>query len=441
MIRYKSFRDMLENQDGNNVALEFFNGTQRCQLSYQQLLEKMADYPLPKQQVVGILCDGQVDTVIAILALASRRQLVMLGADDNIDQLKEQIRATSVQTLIGNEELKEQLSDSLCLESTVMDNDILFFTSGTTYSSKAVVLSEQSLINATYNGGSLLPLKAEDRLLNVLPVSHVFGLVCSLLWPLSFGATVCLSRGLTSFFFDFDVYKPTAVTLVPQMAGFLAARRMFNQELKLVLIGAGDCPQEVLQLISSQGIRVSFGYGLTESSSGIALSLGDEPKAMTICPDYEVRIAEDGEIMVHSSTTLMKGYYKDPQRTAEVLADNWLKTGDLGRLDEAGRLHITGRKKEILVCRDGTKIFLPEYEARLQKLLGLEADFAVIQDKDARIVLYIHTNDPVEQKIDQFNETLPRGNRIAYVFYGAKALPRTKTNKVKRYLLKIQEED
>ena len=97
---------------------------------------------------------------------------------------------------------------------------------------------------------------------------------------------------------DFAEYRPTAVCLVPEMAAFLASRKLFNPELKLILIGAGPCSDRTLEMIRSMGIRVSYGYGLTESSSGIALSLGEDPRAMTVCPDYQAAIEPDGEISV-----------------------------------------------------------------------------------------------------------------------------------------------
>ena len=91
---------------------------------------------------------------------------------------------------------------------------------------------------------------------------------------------------------------------------------------------------------------------------------------MEICPDDTITLAEDGEILIEAPTCMMKGYYKRPDSTAEVLRDGVLHTGDLGSFDINGRLHITGRKKDILVLPDGTKIFLPEYEARLMSALG-----------------------------------------------------------------------
>ena len=111
---------------------------------------------------------------------------------------------------------------------------------------------------------------------------------------------------------DFDEFRPTVASLVPEMAAFLAVRKLFNPELSLVLIGAGDCSDTVLSAVRSSGIRVCFGYGLTETSSGIALSIGEDPRAMTVCPDYKVEIEPDGEIACGLDADV-----RDPEREQE----------------------------------------------------------------------------------------------------------------------------
>ncbi|MCR5740863.1 MAG: acyl--CoA ligase [Gammaproteobacteria bacterium] len=436
MKRYKSFLELLKDQDENSYALSFFEGSTIKSITYKELIDLVLKYELPKENVIGVFAKTDLDTIVSIFALASKKQLVLLNPDDDLDILRNQVIKTNVSKLIGDDELENELKDSLVIDESVDSKDILFFTSGTTSSSRAVILDEERLCNATYNGGYCLPLKSDDNLLSVLPLSHVYGFVCSLLWPLSFGATVSLTRGLNYIFLDFNEFGPTVTTLVPQIAGFLAMKNLFNPELKLILIGAGDCSDQILALIKSLGIRVSFGYGLTEASSGIALSIGDDPKAMTICPDYKVEIMPDKEIVVESNTTLMKGYYKDDEYTKEYLDGNKLKTGDLGSIID-GKLHIVGRKKDILVLNDGTKIFVPEYEANIAKLIGPTADFTIIQDKNGRIVLYIYSQASVDEAINGFNSKLSRGMRISRVVYAKEKLPRTKTNKVKKYLIEI----
>jgi long-subunit acyl-CoA synthetase (AMP-forming) len=312
---------------------------------------------------------------------------------------------------------------------------VLFFTSGTTSRSKAVELSDASLMASAYNGSSLLPLESADTLLCMLPWSHVFGFVCGLLWGLSCGATVALGRGARHYLDDCAHFKPTAISVVPTLLTFLMAHELFNPELDLVLVGAGDCPDEVLQAVRSSGRRVAFGYGLTETSSGVALGCGEDPRAMTVCPDFEVRIEEDGEVCVSSSPCMMVGYYGMPEDTARVLVDGVLRTGDLGVLDEQGRLRITGRKKEMLVLSNGTKIFLPEYESDLAEALGTpEVVVTLVRDRLTLVVGNAGLDrEEALRRIAPMMSQLPRGSQVAHVMVLDHKLPRTATGKVKRW--------
>ncbi len=427
--RFAGFRELIAAQDPEAAAFGYFEGNIRKQLTFGEVLALMDGYPLPEEDVIGVICDNSIASVTAVLGLAGKKQLVLLNPMDEPRVLLGEIRAAHVSRLIG--QVPEGLTLPPLETGGVTSADILFFTSGTTARNKAVVLDEKRLCSAVYNGGSLLPLTPDDSLLSVLPHAHVFGFVCSLLWPLSFGARVDLGRGLKHIFFDFNEFHPTVTSLVPEMAGFLGARKLFNPELKLILIGAGSCSDQVLAMLKAMGIRVSCGYGLTESSSGIALSLGDDPRAMTVCPDYTIIIEADGEITAVSGTTLMKGYYEDEAATREVLKGDRLFTGDLGRLED-GKLFITGRKKDILVLSDGTKIFLPDYEEHLREFLGRDSDFAVFQLKNGALGLALVKPKEAGAAVDAFNSEYPRGQRISKIV-AADELPKTATGKIRRY--------
>ena len=433
--RFESFYELLDYQNKDNIAFTYFDNEIK-NITYKELLEKINNYKLPEEDVIGIFCDNSIESIIAIFSLASKKQIVLLNPNENINTLGLLIKATNIKKLIGENNLVSKLEGSLDKEYKCNTKDILFFTSGTTHKSKAVILDEARLTSASYNGGALLPLTDKDKMISVLPLSHVFGFVCSMLWPLSFGASVCLSRGSKALIYDFDLFKPTVTTLVPEMAKFLAKNKIFNKELKLVLIGAGDCDNKLIEDIKAMGIRVSFGYGLTETSSGIALSVdSDDPKGMKICPDYKVTIAPDGEIIVTSSYTLMKGYYDDYDSTDEILYGNHLLTGDLGKIVD-DKLYIIGRKKEVISLPDGTKIFLPEYEANLRKYIGLDSDFLVMKLFTGALGLFIAHPKNVEKKIDEFNKEYPKCQRISQILY-LDAIPKTQIGKVQRY--KVEE--
>ena len=319
---------------------------------------------------------------------------------------------------------------------------LLFFTSGTTSQSKPVVLTDESLMSSAFNGSSLMPLSSDDTLLCVLPLSHVFGFVCGLLWGLACGATVALGRGPRYYAADFGAFNPTAVAVVPRLLQFMAASKTFGERLRLVLVGAADCPDDLLAAVRARGIRVSLGYGLTETSSGIALSTGDDFHAMTVCPEDEVQIAPDGEILVKAPTCLMQGYYRDAAKTATAVRDGVLHTGDQGYIDEAGLLHVQGRMKDVIVLANGTKVFLPEYEAALAGALA-EPDVAVVLHDGVLVLVcgklaHARADCEVMAAIEPVMAANPPGSRIARIVALGHALPRTAAGDIERW--KILEE-
>jgi long-chain acyl-CoA synthetase len=130
---------------------------------------------------------------------------------------------------------------------------------------------------------------------------------------------------------------------------------------RLRVAGSGGAPlaAEVAEFFDSIGIRITEGYGLTECTTACATNVPDDYRFGTVgkpLPGFEVRIADDGEVEVRSDT-VFAGYYKDPEATAAILgADGWLRTGDVGELDEDGFLRITDRKKDILVTAGGKNV-------------------------------------------------------------------------------------
>ena len=393
------------------------------------------------KRCIGILSDGSFDCLVTILAAnIAGMQIVMLDANAPLSSLKGSIPYADIDTLWGDEELCEELSPLLTSGPAGEHADrILFFTSGTTSSSKAVVLTGQSLMSSAWNGSQKLPLSSSDTLLCMLPLGHVFGFVCGLLWGLSCGASVALGRGARHYMDDCLTFRPTALSVVPSLLAFLLGHDCLNNSLRVILVGAGDCQSELLSAVTAKDIRVSFGYGLTETSSGVAISTKGDPFAMEICPDDEITIANDGEILIKAPTCMMQGYYKMPEATAEAITDGVLHSGDLGYLDAEGLLHITGRKKDILVLADGTKIFLPEYEAKLSSVLGT-AELAVLL-KSGRPVLVISddmlTKEEIRRKIRPILDEYPRGQQITEIILRSAPIPRTATGKIQRYRINL----
>jgi len=444
-LRFASFEEMLGHYAGQTPdapALRYEKGGAVTEMTYEELAEaveqRAAALRAEGRSCLGVFPDGSLACVVEIFAaVRAGMQIALLDGNLPTQVLRGLVTYTDADALWGDAELCEELGDVLTGGVQNGAGRLLFFTSGTTERSKAVVLTEKSLCASAYNGGSLLPLSAEDTLLCMLPLGHVFGFVCGLLWGLSCGACVALGRGPRHYIDDCLFFRPTALSVVPTLLSFLLKQNLFNDELRLLLVGAGDCPPVLLESARAMGVRVCFGYGLTETSSGVALSLGDDPYAMTVCPDDTITIAPDGEILIDTRTCMMQEYYKCPEETNTALAGGVLNTGDLGRFDENGCLRVTGRKKEMFVLSDGTKLFLPEAEAELRALLG-GGDFALVL-RGEQIILAVHGEERSDEElfkaIAPYQKNRPRSQKIARISRQVAPLPRTPTGKVKRWEL------
>ena len=351
--------------------------------------------------------------------------------------------------------------DSCCLSSGIDDNRegrLIFFTSGTTGSSKAVVLTSESLLCSSFSGQSMLPCGPGDIILSLLPFSHVFGFVCTMLWGLTYGATIALGRGTRYLLSDCEFFKPTILPVVPSLLKMLMQQHALPASLKVVLVGAAPLDAVSVKALQNVGTKVYLGYGLTETSSGIAITQDQkDPFALYPCPGADIRIEPDGEISV-ATPCMMQGYLDFSETVREDAGsdeaennDNSvyvlghpiipveggrLYTGDLGSLDTRGALCLTGRKKDMLVLPDGTKIFCPEYEEELSGLIGL-SDLTVILKQDRPFLVIGDSGGNVPENIDsllaEFNEKRAMGLRICGVLSYGKPLPRTATGKIRRW--------
>ena len=451
IVHYSGFKDLLDHMSVERAdAIAFLHGANDLftRVTWKQFA---ADVEARAEQLrasgktcVAILADGSYACVVELFAAnIAGQQVAMLDTavpDKLLAQLLPYVDADSI--WCANEKRAEQLRTYLAGPAVDGAGKILFFTSGTTSRSKAVTLTDASLMASAFGGSGTFPLSAGDVLLCVLPLAHVFGFVCGLLWPWLCGATVALGRGGRHVFDDWAYFHPTATSVVPILLEHLLRRNIINPELQAILVGAGDCPDERLQEVKDRGIRLAFGYGLTETSSGVAISAeGEDPRALEVCPGSTITLAEDGEVLIQTPEAMMQGYYKLPDDTNEALVDGVLHTGDLGSFDENGRLHLQGRKKEMLVLPGGTKIYLPEYEREISEQLGT-SEIAVVLRRGMPVLvlddLADDTRDAVMSKLKDVMDGWQNDQRLADVIELGHELPRTATGKVQRWLLEAE---
>jgi long-chain acyl-CoA synthetase len=252
----------------------------------------------------------------------------------------------------------------------------IMYTSGTTGNPKGVMLTHGNLLSNAIASDEASPRQPECILLSWLPFSHIYARTVDHYLSMVAAVPLCLAESAETVVQNLDDIKPTHISSVPRLyEKVLTAvasddpekvnrrlRDLFGPRIDWLGSGGAPLPLAVAQAFQKAGLLILQGYGLTESSPVISFNRKSRYKLDSVgqaIPTVEVKIAHDGEVLTRGPH-VMKGYWNDPQATAEAIRDGWLHTGDLGRLDEEGFLFITGRKKELLVMSNGKKV-VPTY--------------------------------------------------------------------------------
>ena len=406
---------IFSDEDGNKGSISYAELADRIKRRAAEISEKGSgtDY---------VYATPDVDAIVEIFAEVYARRCIIMADPMMPEQVLKEAVAGANRYICEVTEKKG-------------DGEMLFFTSGTTSRSKLVRLTSKSLCCSAWSGQCMLPCNEDDIILCVLPLSHVFGFVCGLMWGLAYGATVALCSDIRDIFTAPMTYRPTILPTVPSIVEAMVRYEVLNPELKTVLIGAAPCNMETAINLKAEGIATYFGYGMTETSSGIAITQDlAEPEALYPCPGADIQIEPDGEISV-ATPCMMKGYLNNP----DTYEGYRFFTGDLGAFDEKGRLHLQGRKKDVLIMADGTKIYCPEYEHDLAEMSG-EEDIALIEQK-GRAVLIAGAGsdiDKLREAVDEYNKTMMRSQQVYRIVEFGRPLPRTMTGKLRRYELQMK---
>ncbi|HJZ38919.1 MAG TPA: AMP-binding protein [Bacteroidales bacterium] len=364
---------------------------------------------------------------------------------------------------------------------------LILYTSGTTGNPKGVMLSFKNLLANLKAVCQDVPIFVPgDRIMILLPFHHILPLVGTIVAPLYSGGTMVLNTSLAAedMLATLKLYKVTMMIGVPRLyqliykglrekinrnlvarglvaiAGavdslsfsrkiFGSVQRKFGGHLKYLVCGGAPIDPEVVRLFKTLGFEILEGYGMTETAPMITFT-----RPGTVLPGVPGHLLPglgikfiDGEIVV-SGNNVMQGYYNKPEETAEVLRDGWLHTGDLGHLDEKGYLHITGRKKELIVLPNGKNINPEEVERTVLKYSAFVKETGVFLKEgilqaiivpDFRKLNEAGINNIGEhirwQVIDLVNRTVSPYKKILRFHITSAELPRTRLGKIKRYLL------
>lgn len=389
------------------------------------------------------------------------------------------------------------------LQNVKIDNKkmaVMLFTSGTTAIAKAVELSQFNICENIYVIGCVCKVVPEDVFLSFLPLHHTFESTTTFLYGTYCGITVAFCDGLRYVVDNLKEYKVTGIVCVPLMLeamfkkiekgiaqkgktrlvhimtkvcnfllklGIDIRRTVFKEildelggHLRVIVYGAAPMNKKVAQGLTNLGINLLQGYGLTETSPVICAE-NDKYKKPGSCgfpmPNAEIRIDSPndqgiGEIKV-KGTSVMLGYHHNKEATEEVLKDGWFYTGDLGYFDKEGHLFITGRKKDVIVLKNGKNIYPQELEMLLSTLPYV-AEVMVYgkptKDGDLKICAKIvyqedllkqHFGDVSKEEyhsliwndVKNLNKTMPPYKYIREILVTDEPMIKTTTQKIKRH--------
>lgn len=240
----------------------------------------------------------------------------------------------------------------------------IYFTGGTTGVPKGAILTHGNLMRGAYNG-IFMPGKAigAHRYITFLPFSHVFGSIRGLLSCLYTGSHLFTCTDMKMGIGSIPFIKPTCLVLVPGLCEIILGLAKMQGEaflggcLKTIIAGAANVPPRLIGDLDKFGISVLQGYGLTESANLVSgnADYRQKPESVgQIYPEQETKIV-NGELWLKGDH-IFKGYYGDPEKTAECFEDGWFKTGDLAKIDQDGFLFIVGRIKNLILLDNGENI-------------------------------------------------------------------------------------
>jgi long-chain acyl-CoA synthetase len=376
----------------------------------------------------------------------------------------------------------------------IRNDDIasIIYTSGTTGKPKGVLLSHENFCSdaeAIIESGIV---NGKDNVLSVLPLHHTYPFMCTFLVPLLLGATITFASGLkaTDIFSAIKEKNVTICVLVPKIlelirnrifskikekkviskimlavirvSGFIRSTSNVNLgkflfffihrnfgRVRLFVSGGARLEPSVMYDLESIGFTIIEGYGLTETSPVVTFNpikkrkIGSVGKAL---PNVEIKIGEDSEIIV-KGPIVMKGYYKNPEATAEVLKDGWLFTGDTGYMDEEGYLYVTGRKKELIILSSGKNIY-PEDVEGLYEEIPLIKEICVLEKDDSLHAVIVpdfeyakkeriaNINEALKWSINTLSFKIPEYMRIKGFTLYPDPLPKTSLGKLRRFMVK-----
>lgn len=432
--------------------------------------------------MTGVLCSGNVavpvdpDSTVSDTAAIindSDATAVLYGAEfaDKIEEVKALCPKLQYEMVISEENFSKiyeefsETSEYAALSDYKMEPEkcaLIIYTSGTTGDKKGVMLSSEALVsNLIFEPYDPITVRV-DTVLSVLPLHHIFCFICGYIGPLNIGTCICLNGEMKDLFKNLLVFKPDQIRVVPMIAQAILARiraiqaknpalspkeaaaQVTGGKLDMMLSGGAYLDPALCKAYEPYGIFLRQGYGMSEASAKVTLPDPDCPvdSVGRLMSTVNARIV-DHEIQL-DTPGMMLGYYKRPEETAEVITeDGWLRTGDMGRIDENRVLYITGRVKNLIILSNGENVSPEGIENRYMSN-RLVSEVVVYAENDL-IVAEIFPNGEfaqqsgitdieaaLEEYTDKLNETAAPSHIVAKLIVRDTPLEKTELGKIKR---------
>lgn len=457
------------------------------------LPEEEIEISLKKSGAEVIFCEeNYVENIKNIMERqeTSLKKIICMDDVEGIDTVKGLIKKGEELIRNGNKEFINAKIDAEKMAAIV-------FTSGTTSLSKAVMLSHKNIVSNINSMKKVEKMYDTDTNIAFLPFHHTFGSTAILLF-LSTGTRNVFCDGLRHIQENLKEYKVTVFVCVPLLIeaiykkieagvekkgktklikvakaicnfllkfGIDIRRKVFKEiidelggEIRFIISGASALDKKVAKGLNDFGILTVQGYGLTETSPVLA---AENIKAIRYgsigypMPDVDIKIDEPNEEgigeIIAKGPNVMLGYYKDEQATKEVMKDGWFHTGDLGYIDKDGIIFIAGRKKNVIVLKNGKNIYPEELEVLINNLPYVAESMVYGEEKDDDLVVsvkivynkeYVETKYPnitqeelrniVWKDIKEINTKLPKYKYMKRLVLTDEPMIKTTTQKVKR---------
>lgn len=448
-----------EGRKADPLFLNYEYGQVR-EIFYEQFLEDVGQIRkicrgLPERRI-GLAGGNSYEwMIIAAALLLENKQVILFDVNLKDDDFAHLVKYADAEALILPDDLKEQMdfiSKDIAMYSYQSlkrfrfkddgkRNDdrasFMCFTSGTSKSSKGVVISVDSLVRIVELAAGSLPGGTGQRYFVPIPLHHIYAFT-TVFHIMMNGGTVCLGTSPRQFQKELEAFDPHTAFLVPSMLRFLLEWNLSSPSLSCVVTGGSPCPEGLSRQAVERGFIYYNFYGLSETLGWIANSVpGQEVKWLKPVAGVSFFCDEDGELGILLPAH-MDEYYKKKEDTEKVLSGDVFRTGDSGMVNGEGYACILGRVRDTIVLENGEKIHAEDKD---QELLGLPhiKDAAVFHTRTglaAAIVPDGEMNwDELCGMLERYDQKQPPFQRIRRYWCHVGELPRTSTGKLKRFLL------